>query len=229
MPKAVVLLSGGMDSAVTLYTAARENECYALSFDYGQKAERELDFASRIAKSAGARHIVVKIAMPWKGSALLDSKMRIPEHRLSKGNKIPSTYVPARNIIFLSFAVSCAEAVGADKVYIGAHQLDFSNYPDCRDTFFRSFQDAVNKGTKTGAEKHGVRIVTPIINMTKREIILAGIRLGVPFENTWSCYGQGKTPCGKCESCMLRAKGFRDAGLDDPLINKKRAKKRRQG
>jgi len=218
--KAIVLLSGGMDSAVTLYMARKTHEVHALSFEYGQKASRELVCAARIAMSAGVKHEVVSISLPWKGSALLDKNMDIPEHRLSVGKEIPVTYVPARNIIFLSFAVSFAEAINAEAVFIGAHQLDYSNYPDCRSDFFKSFGAAVKKGTKTGVQGRKIEIKTPIINMTKSEIVKEGLKLNVPFEYTWSCYEKKKNPCGVCESCILRAKGFRSAGVCDPAIKK---------
>ena len=217
MKKAVVLLSGGMDSAVTLYMAKQSYECHVLIFDYGQKASREITCAERIAAEAGCPYRVMKIDLPWKGSALLDRASEIPEGRISGGGSIPGTYVPARNIIFLSFAVSCAEAVGAEAVFIGAHQLDFSNYPDCRGSFFESFREAVKNGTKSGSEGRPVRIETPVLNSTKKEIVAAGARLGVPFEHTWSCYKEGEEPCGACESCLLRSKAFYEAGIADPL------------
>lgn len=220
MKKAIVLLSGGMDSAVTLYKAKQENECFALTFSYGQKAVREVSSARRVAASAGVPCTVLDISMPWKGSALLDMDSLIPEYSASLGGKIPGTYVPARNILFLSYAVSYAEAIGAAYVFIGAHQLDFSNYPDCREVFFDSYREMVRRGTRTGSEGCPVEIVTPIINMTKKQIVEEGMRLKVPFQETWSCYSQGKMPCGKCESCAFRAKAFEEAGLPDPFYSK---------
>lgn len=217
MQKAIVLVSGGMDSAVTLYKAKQENECFALVFSYGQKASREIDSARRVASIAGCPCTVLDISMPWKGSALLDVNSAIPEHSASSEGKIPGTYVPARNILFLSYAVSYAEAIGAESVFIGAHQLDFSNYPDCREVFFDSYREMVRKGTRTGSEGSPVEIVTPIINMTKKQIVEEGLKLGVPFGETWSCYSQGETPCGKCESCVFRARAFQEAGVPDPF------------
>ncbi|HPN72606.1 MAG TPA: 7-cyano-7-deazaguanine synthase QueC [Candidatus Omnitrophota bacterium] len=217
MKKAIVLLSGGMDSAVTLYEARRENECFALTFSYGQKAAREVRSARKVAEAAGVPCTVLEISLPWKGSALLDGNVGIPEYSQNQTGKIPGTYVPARNILFLSYAVSYAEAVGASSVYIGAHQLDFSNYPDCREVFFDSYREMVRKGTRAGSEGRPVEIVTPIINMTKKQIVEEGVKLGVPFEHTWSCYSPGDMPCGKCESCMFRARAFEEAGMADPF------------
>ena len=216
MKKAVVLLSGGVDSAVTLYIARKEYECQVLLFDYGQKASKELACARKIAEEAGCEYKEVGISLPWKGSALVDAGTEIPAYEASQVGEIPSTYVPSRNIIFLSFAASFAEAIGAEAVFIGAHQLDYSNYPDCRSEFFEGFQEALNKGTKRGAEGCGIKIVTPVINKTKKEIVETGAELGVPFEDTWSCYSGGDVPCGECESCMFRTKGFEEAGIKDP-------------
>jgi len=217
MEKAIVLLSGGMDSAVTLYIAKQDHDCRALIFDYGQKAAREIDSAHRVAAAAGVKALEMTIAMPWKGSALLDAAEAIPTGAISGTGEIPTTYVPARNIVFLSFAVSFAEASGAGAVFIGAHQLDYSNYPDCRGEFFECFQRTVDAGTKSGVEGRGVKIITPVLDFTKKEIVAEGVRLGVPFGNTWSCYHQGEGPCGTCESCLLRAKAFAEAGIADPL------------
>ena len=229
MEKAIVLVSGGMDSAVTLYKAKQKNECFALTFSYGQKATREIDSALSVAKSAGVPCTVLDISLPWKGSALLDVDSVIPEYSASADGEIPVTYVPARNILFLSYAVSYAEAIGAGSVFIGAHQLDFSNYPDCREVFFDSYRNMVNKGTRTGSEGRPVEIVTPIINMTKKQIVEEGVRLGVPFGETWSCYSQGETPCGKCESCMFRSRAFQEAGVPDPFYIKTKQDQSRAG
>jgi len=216
--KAVVLLSGGMDSAVTLYAAAQENDCTALIFDYGQKSSKETGCAKEISKALGINAFLLDISLPWKGSALIDDLREVPRASTIAGAGIPDTYVPGRNIIFLSYGVSCAEAIGADAVFIGAHQLDFSNYPDCRSEFFDHFRETVGVGTKTGADGNSIKIVTPIIDLKKSEIILKGAELGVPFEKTWSCYRNGEEPCMECESCLLRAKGFAEAGVPDPLV-----------
>jgi 7-cyano-7-deazaguanine synthase len=218
--KAVVLLSGGMDSALTLYKARQDNECFALTFSYGQKAGKEVSSARRVAEIAGCECTVLDISMPWMGSSLLDMNADIPEYSASAGENIPDTYVPARNILFLSYAVSYAEAIAASSVFIGAHQLDFSNYPDCREVFFDSYRKMLITGTRTGSENRAIDIVTPIINMTKRRIVEEGLKLEVPFEETWSCYAGGEMPCGKCESCTFRAKAFEEAGVVDPFYEK---------
>ena len=236
--RAVVLLSGGLDSATTLYFAkAKGFQCHCLIFDYHQRHKKELESAKRIAKAAGCGQRIIKISLPWKGSSLLDKKLKIPEfskpvrqwfgsqysqshnstNSITSSNSIPSTYVPGRNIIFLSFALSCAEAIGAGNIFIGANAIDYSGYPDCRPEFYRAFIRAVNLGTKAGVEGQGFNILTPLIKMTKAGIIKLGMRLKVPYDLTWSCYQGGKRPCGRCDSCLFRAKGFQEAGVKDPL------------
>ncbi|MBF0386870.1 MAG: 7-cyano-7-deazaguanine synthase QueC [Candidatus Omnitrophica bacterium] len=206
--KAIVLLSGGLDSSTVLYYALdRGYAVQALVFDYGQRHRKEIMAARAVARAAGASLEVVKISLPWKGSSLLDLKTHVPVSGVKKGG-IPSTYVPARNIIFLSFAASFAEAVGARVIFIGANALDYSGYPDCRPAFFKAFQKALDQGLKAGVEHHGVRIETPLLKLSKAQIIALGLRLGVPYEKTWSCYQGGAQPCGVCDSCRLRAKGF---------------------
>ena len=217
MKKAVVLLSGGLDSAVTFYLAKKEYECEILIFDYGQKAQKEIDFAAKIAEENKASYYVLNMAMPWGGSSLLDSNLTIPAGDI-KTEEIPNTYVPARNMIFLSYGISFAEVISAEAVFIGAHQLDFSNYPDCRSGFFNKFQETVDLGTKCGVEGKGVKIVTPVIDKTKKDIVTLGRDLNVPFEYTWSCYKDNDDPCGECESCLFRSKAFSEAGIDDPLM-----------
>jgi len=212
MVKAVVLLSGGLDSATTLYFARKRYRCSCLIFDYGQRHRKEILCAQAIARKAGCVFQIIKIALPWKGSALLDKKVKIP----MSSSGIPSTYVPARNIIFLSFALSCAESTGARAIFIGAHTQDYSGYPDCRPEFYRAFESVIAKGTKAGIQKKGILIHTPLIGLNKAEIIKLGRRLGVPFGLTWSCYHGGNFPCGQCDSCYYRAKGFKDAGVKDP-------------
>ena len=222
--KAVVLLSGGLDSATTLYFAkAKGFQCYCLIFDYGQRHKKEIASAKKIAARAGCAWQIIKLSLPWKGSSLLDKKLKIPEfsnstNSINSSNSIPSTYVPARNIIFLSFALSCAEAIKASSIFIGANAIDYSGYPDCRPEFYRAFIRAVNLGTKAGVEGRGFSIFTPLIKMTKAGIIKLGTRLKVPYELTWSCYQGGRKPCGKCDSCNFRARGFQEAGYRDPLL-----------
>jgi len=220
MKKAVVLLSGGLDSATTLYAARRQGyRLRALICDYGQRHGREVAAAKRIARSAGVPFDVIRLRLPWKGSALLDRKVRLPR-ALQRRAGIPATYVPARNIIFLSLALSCAEAWAARCVFIGANAIDYSGYPDCRPAFYRAFALAGRRGTKAGVLGRGVAVKTPLIRLTKARIIKKGMRLGVPYALTWSCYKGGSRPCGCCDSCRLRAKGFREAGLPDPAVQK---------
>lgn len=219
------MLSGGMDSATALYVAKKRGfKCFCLVFDYGQRHLREIESARQIAKAAGCRLQIVKIALPWKGSSLLDRKIQIPAARnhepramSHEPNAIPSTYVPARNIIFLSFALSYAEAIKAEAIFIGANARDFSGYPDCRPEFYRAFSSVVKTGTKRGAAGERIKIITPLIDMTKKDIVLLGMKLKVPYDLTWSCYKGAKRPCGECDSCLFRLKGFREAGFKDPL------------
>lgn len=219
--KAVVLLSGGLDSATTLYFAkAKGFQCHCLIFDYNQRHKKEIASARKIAKRAGCPWQVIKISLPWKGSSLLDKRSRLSAIGYRLSTAIPSTYVPARNIIFLSFALSCAEAMKVSSIFIGANAIDYSGYPDCRPEFYRAFIRAVNLGTKAAVEGRGFSIFTPLIKMTKAGIIKLGTRLKVPYELTWSCYQGAKKPCGKCDSCNFRAKGFQEAGAADPLIRK---------
>lgn len=225
--KAVVLLSGGLDSEVTLYIAKQKGfHCHCLIFDYGQRHRREIESAKRIAQRANCKWQIIKIDLPWKGSSVLDLDKRIiitqRAKRAKRANDIPDTYVPGRNIIFLSFALSCAETIKAKAIFIGAHIQDYSGYPDCRPAFYRAFSKVMACGTKTGVEKKEIKIRTPLIRKTKAEIIRLGERLGVPFALTWSCYWGGKRPCGKCDSCYFRAKGFKEAGLKDPLLKNER-------
>jgi len=214
--QAVVLLSGGLDSAVTLYFAkSRGFRCSCLIFDYGQRHKKEIESAKKIARKANCRFQIVKINLAWKGSSLLDKRQKVPVHGQVQSKPIPSTYVPGRNIIFLSFALSYAEAIGAKAIFIGAHAQDYSGYPDCRPEFYRAFGKVIATGTKTGVEKNKIKVFTPLIHKTKAGIIKSGAKLKVPFELTWSCYRGGKYPCGRCDSCYFRAKGFQGAGLKD--------------
>ena len=216
MKRAVILLSGGLDSATTLCVAKKRRlSCFCLIFDYGQRHKKEINCAKKIAKYAKVPFKVVKITLPWGGSVLLDKKIKVPTNR---SKNIPATYVPARNTIFLSFALSYAETIGADAIFIGANAVDFSGYPDCRPNYYKAFQKIAKLGTKKGAEGKLIKIFTPLINKTKAEIIKLGTKLGVPYKFSWSCYKGGKTLCGKCDSCIFRAKGFKEAKIKDPLL-----------
>jgi len=219
MKKAVVLLSGGLDSATALYCARKAGyRPYCLIFDYGQRHRKEIVSARRVAEQSGAAYHLIPFTLPWKGSALLDDALEVPSHRTDIGAGIPATYVPSRNTIFLSFAMSWAEAIGADAVYIGANALDYSGYPDCRPAYFDHIRTLFAIGTKAGVEGKKIEIRAPLISMTKAEIVRLGTSLGVPYDLTWSCYQGGEVPCGVCDSCRLREKGFREAGLADPLL-----------
>jgi len=208
MKKAVVLLSGGMDSAVTLFYAKNKGyRVHCLIFDYGQRHKKEIGFAKKIARRAGAEYLILNIRLPWRGSALLDKKISVPDNRKlsSKKIEIVPTYVPARNTIFISFALSFAETIKADTIFIGANSIDFSGYPDCRPLYFEQFNRLLAKATAY----RPIKIKAPFLYKTKKEIVDIGRRLNVPFELTWSCYKGGKKPCGKCDACRLREKGFR--------------------
>lgn len=218
MGKAVVLFSGGLDSTVCLGIAVNDfDHVTALSFDYGQRHSKELQNAKQvIARYPSVEHLVIKFdAGKWGGSSLTDSNMIIPDG-LQDG--IPSTYVPARNIIFLSFALSVAEATNADAVFIGVNVLDYSGYPDCRPEFIKAFQEVARVGQKRGVEGNPVEIYTPLIDLSKAGIARMAVELKVPIELTWSCYSGGDSPCGVCDSCRLRAKGFAEAGIEDPAL-----------
>jgi len=218
MNRAVVLVSGGLDSATVLAMARdRGCECYALSFDYGQRHRAELEAARRVAAHhCAVAHKVVKLDIGWMGgSALTDTQLDVP-HAPSDG--IPVTYVPARNTIFLSIALGWAEVLNARHIFIGVNALDYSGYPDCRPAFIQAFQDLANLGTRAGVEGQGFRVQAPLIHLRKSEIIAAGSRLGVDYSLTLSCYDPDREgrACGTCDSCRLRAEGFAAAGVPDP-------------
>ncbi len=223
--KAIVLLSGGLDSATTLAIAREEGfACYALTFRYGQRHQREIDAARVVARSLGvAEHRLVEIDLAtFGGSALTDPGIEVPKDRRDLGTaaSIPPTYVPARNTIFLSYALAWAEVTGAFDIFIGVNSTDYSGYPDCRAEFIAAFEQMANLATAAAVEGKGrYRIRAPIINMTKAEIIRTGTPLGVDYSLTHSCYDpdpQGRS-CGRCDSCRLRLKGFAEAGLRDPI------------
>lgn len=203
MKKAIVLLSGGMDSAVTLYIAKKRGyKVSCLIFDYGQRHKKEITCAKRLARLTGSEYSLLKIRLPWKQSALLDKSLKVPDGRKFSG--IPVTYVPARNTIFISFALSFAEAKGARAIFIGANARDFSGYPDCRPVYFKKFSELLKKATKA----KGIKLEAPLLHKTKKEISAIGKRLGVDFDLTWSCYKGGKRPCGRCDACRLRARAL---------------------
>jgi 7-cyano-7-deazaguanine synthase len=220
--RAIVLLSGGLDSATCLLVARQEAaEVFALSFDYGQRHRVELQRARALAARYGVtQHRVIRLDYPAAGSsALTDPSREVPRHALGV-EPIPVTYVPARNTLFLANAVAWAEAIGAPDIYIGANALDYSGYPDCRPEFLESFERTANLGTKAGVEgRVAFRIQAPLLAMGKGEIVALAARLGLDFTLTSSCYDPAPsgTPCGACDSCLLRAKGFQQAGLVDPL------------
>ncbi len=227
--RAVVLLSGGMDSATALAIAKSEGfEVIALTFDYGQRHRRELEAAQKVAKHLGVRdHRVVKLDLTAiGGSALTDERIKVPEQRSLEeiGQGIPPTYVPARNTILLSYALGLAEVAGAKAIYIAANHLDSSGYPDCRPEFYKAFQEVARLGTKRGVEGDVIEVRTPLIEMSKADIVRKGEELGVPWKLTWSCYKGGERACGVCDSCQLRLKGFREAGVKDPLPYARRPK-----
>jgi 7-cyano-7-deazaguanine synthase len=218
---AVVVLSGGLDSTVCMAHAASSTgrPPLALTFDYGQRARIEIERAERIASIFGSEHLVVSLDLSrWGGSALVDPSTAIPEGMPSEGQEIPSTYVPARNIVFLSVALAVAEARDLDAIYIGVNALDYSGYPDCRPEFIDAFRRVAEVGQKRGVEGRPIDIRAPLLSMSKAEIITEGIRLGAPLEETWSCYHGGSRPCGRCESCLIRRKGFEEAGVADPAV-----------
>ncbi len=221
MKKAICLLSGGLVSTVCLYVARSEGYSpVALSIEYGQRHCREIANAKAITQFLGIKHYFSSLGLPWKGSSLLDERIMMPLGRdpAEIPTEIPSTYVPGRNSVFLSLAISCAETEQAEAVFIGVNALDYSGYPDCRPEYLRAFVAAIWQGTKAGCGGKKLEIKTPLIALTKKEIILLGDRLGVPFEKTWSCYRGTDRPCDVCDSCVLRAKGFREAGIPDPIF-----------
>jgi len=220
MKKAVVLLSGGLDSATTLYVARRRGyRPHCLIFDYGQRHRKEINQAVKIARHSRCDYRVIRLRFPWKGSALLDRTIALPRNRRGGAKKIPATYVPARNIIFLSFAASCAEAMNAQAIFIGANAVDYSGYPDCRPQFYQAFKRVLKTGLKAGVEGKPIKIHVPLIRKTKAQIIRWGLRLKVPYHLTWSCYHGGRRPCGTCDSCLIRQQGFAQAGCGDPQIS----------
>ena len=219
MSKAVILLSGGLDSTTVLAIAKEQNyDCYALSFDYGQKQRSELESSIAIAKKSNViEHRIMKISLnDIGGSALTDKDISVP--KFSESDDIPITYVPARNTIFLSFALAWAEVVDCQTIFIGVNALDYSGYPDCRPEFIEAFETMANLATKQSVEGGKIQIKTPLINMTKAEIIKKGLSLGVDYSETTSCYDANSLgeACGECDACVLRKNGFSSANVEDP-------------
>lgn len=221
---AVCLLSGGLDSATCLGVARRDGfDCYALSFDYGQRHRVELDAAARVARHLGAKeHQVAKIDLRAFGGSALTADIEVPKHASVEDlpTGIPITYVPARNTIFLSYAMAWAEVLSASDIFIGVNAIDYSGYPDCRPEFIAAFEAMANLATKAGVEgKTHLRVHTPLAKLDKAGIVKLGAQVGVDFAQTHSCYDPDPAgrPCGRCDSCLLRKKGFREAGLEDPL------------
>ena len=222
--KAIVLLSGGIDSSTTLAIARDQGfELYAMSFRYGQKNSYEVEAAQKIAEQIEVNeHLILDINLSAIGGSALTTDMPVPKNRSEKKREkiIPVTYVPARNTIFLSFGLAWAESIEAFDIFIGVNSIDYSGYPDCRPEFIKAFEQMANLATKAGVEGRSFRIQTPLINMTKAQIIRKGTELGVDYSLTQSCYDpapDGKA-CGKCDSCILRKKGFEEAGIPDPTV-----------
>lgn len=211
--RAIVLFSSGLDSTTVLYYALNKGyDCHCLIFDYGQKHNKEVTNAVKFAKSLKLNYHVVKTSIPWDMSSLINKNKKIPEHKQIKEGFVPSTYVPGRNTIFLSYAISYAETIKAKKIFLGINAVDFSSYPDCTPQYLKSMQQVMK------ALNNGIEICAPIEKYSKAQIIKLGTKLKVPYEKTWSCYNGKNKPCGKCDSCKLRAKGFKEAGVDDPAL-----------
>jgi 7-cyano-7-deazaguanine synthase len=222
MKRAVVLVSGGLDSATALAIAVRDGfEPYALSFDYGQRHRVEVEAAKRVAASLGVReHRFAAIDLRVFGGSALTDKISVPKNReIKEGADIPTTYIPARNTIFLSYALAWSEVLGAEDIFIGANAVDYSGYPDCRPAFITAFEELAAVATKAGVEGTRFRVRAPLISMSKADIIRRGAELGVDFAVTHSCYDPtaGGLACGACDSCRIRLEGFRSAGMQDPI------------
>ncbi|SCZ01183.1 7-cyano-7-deazaguanine synthase QueC [Alkaliphilus peptidifermentans] len=217
MKKAVILLSGGLDSTTCMAIAQQEGyQLYPISFDYKQRHNRELALAKEIATYfQSSDHKIIAIENVG-GSALTDESIDLPTYQ--ETNDIPITYVPARNIIFLSYALGYAEVIGAEAIFIGVSSIDYSGYPDCRPEFIKAFQKVVDVGTAAGVKGNSIEIKTPLINLSKKETIQLGYKYGAPYHLTTSCYNGKEKACGVCDSCVLRLKGFNEAGIIDPIL-----------
>lgn len=222
--KAVVLFSGGLDSTTALcWAISKGYACLAVSFNYGQRHARENASARAIARRLGVKLYEIKLAFPWfRTSSLVNGRMKLPDvdpEKIGRPGAIPSTYVPGRNLVFASAGFSLADAEGAEAVVLGPNVVDYSGYPDCRPEFYRALERAASCGTRRCADGGKIKLLTPLIRLSKAGIARLGIKLGAPLELTWSCYLGGRRPCGHCDSCKLRAKGFKDAGFEDPALS----------
>lgn len=219
MTKAIVLLSGGLDSTTTLAQALADGcEVTAISFRYGQRHTKELTSAENVCRHYNIDHVVIDLNLSSFRSALTRGDIDVPMDREGELDAdIPITYVPARNIIFMSIAAGLCESIDADRIYIGANDVDYSGYPDCRPEFFEAFENMISKGTKAGVEGHPIKVMTPILRCSKADIVRLGKKLGAPLHLTWSCYNGGDKACGHCDSCRLRLKGFEEAGYTDEI------------
>ncbi len=221
--KAVCLLSGGLDSTVTAYTAKIEGyDLFPLSFLYGQRHKKEIHAAEKIGKNLTSnQHVFFTLDLSQFGGSSLFTSTHEPIHDVSDmneiGKTIPTTYVPARNTVFLSIALAYAETIDADAIFIGVTATDYSGYPDCRSEYIQAYQQMADLATKKGVEQGSIKIETPLLQLSKAQIVTKGNQLNVPFEHTWSCYRGEEKACGTCESCLLRLRGFKEAGLTDPL------------
>ncbi|MEM7817185.1 MAG: 7-cyano-7-deazaguanine synthase QueC [Candidatus Aenigmatarchaeota archaeon] len=214
MKKAIILLSGGIDSTTLLYLAKKRGyKLVAIIFDYGQKHRKEIECAKKIARLNNLKYYLLKLDLYWVKSSLVNKRIKVPLNRNLKEKVIPSTYVSARNIIFLSYAFSLAESLGINKIFIGAHIEDYSGYPDCTPKFLKNFEKAVNLGMKKK-----IKILSPLINKSKKEIVKLGLKLKVPYQFSWSCYLGKNKPCLKCDSCRFRIEAFKSLNVKDPLL-----------
>jgi 7-cyano-7-deazaguanine synthase len=213
--KAVILFSGGLDSTTVLYYALNKGyKCNCLLFYYGQRHQKEINSALKIAKDVKAEHSIVNMPLPWANDALTNKNKKVPVHKILP-KSVPPTYVPGRNTLFLSYALSYAEVINAEAIFIGVNAVDFSNYPDCTPNFIKAY-NGVLKSLKTK-----ITILAPLLKMNKAQIIKLGMRLNVPYKHTWTCYNGYSKPCMECDSCKLRAKGFKEAKLLDPALGRK--------
>jgi 7-cyano-7-deazaguanine synthase len=223
--KAVALVSGGLDSTVSLAVAKSNNfDVHALTVQYGQRHAIELSSSKRVCESMKvSKHRIISLDLRWFGGSALTDSFEVPKRTTPGSSGIPITYVPARNTIFLSLAVGWADAIGARDIFLGVSSVDYSGYPDCRPEFIDAFEKTANLGTRAVDDEKKFKIHTPVIGLTKGETVELGLSLGVNFALTWSCYDptEESTPCGECESCQLRARGFAAAGIEDPLLVKK--------